>query len=194
MCVLGVRVFAVADRRRDERRWYDHCLVRLVARVLCSGHEQRCCGCGVVGSRQSGGVARWRLLTPRAWHGWCVACVVVALPGTHRYRICTGHMYIGVVVAWSGGCGSRSAAKSSGAQLNCSSLLLIVASLTWRCCGGASTGTIVESYLIIMVTSVTWRVWRRCGCLEAALRRHCVQRLMLRVVFGAWCRLLLFVT
>ena len=38
------------------------------------------CGCGVVGSRQTSGVARWRLLTRRAWHGWCVVWAVVTLP------------------------------------------------------------------------------------------------------------------
>ena len=83
--------------------WYAAAMVRLVV------------GCGGVGSRQSSDVASWRLLTRRAWHGWCVACVVVTLPGTHRCCVCTGHVYVGVAV-WSGGCGSRRAAKSIGAQ------------------------------------------------------------------------------
>ena len=29
-------VFAVADRSRDERRWYDHCFVRLIADMYCA--------------------------------------------------------------------------------------------------------------------------------------------------------------
>ena len=88
--LLGFRVLtvcgaAVAGRSGDEPHWYDHCLVRLIVHVLCSGHDDACCGCGVVDSRQSSGIARLRLPTRRAWHGWYVACVVVALPGTHRY-------------------------------------------------------------------------------------------------------------
>ena len=89
--------------------------VRLVSHVLCGGHEQLGCDCGVVGSRQSSGVARWRLLSRRAWHDWCVAYVVVTLPGTHHCCVRTGDVYGVVLVAWSGRCGSRGAAKSSGA-------------------------------------------------------------------------------
>ena len=40
---------------------------------------------------------RWRLLTRRAWHGWCVACVFVGLPETRRCCVCTDHVYDGVV-------------------------------------------------------------------------------------------------
>ena len=73
----------LVDRSQGEGRWYDHCFDRLITHVLCSGCDEWC-GCGVVGSRQISGVARWRLLTRRAWHGWCVACAVVALRGTGR--------------------------------------------------------------------------------------------------------------
>ena len=55
-------------------------------------------------------------MTRRAWHGWCVVYVVVALPGTHHCCVHSGHVYDVGVPAWSGGCGSRSAAKSCGAQ------------------------------------------------------------------------------
>ena len=68
----------MAGRSRDERHRYDQCLVYDITHVLCSRHGEACCGGGVVGSRRSSGVSRRRLLTVRAWHGWCVADVLVA--------------------------------------------------------------------------------------------------------------------
>ena len=70
----------------------------------------------------------------RAWHGWCVACIVVALPGTHRCGVCTGHAYVGVVVVpWSGGCGPWRAANSRGTEPNFFVLVVLVLALLWRC-------------------------------------------------------------
>ena len=48
LLVLTVCGVAAAGRSRDERRWYDHCFVRLIKHVLCSGHDEACCRCGVV--------------------------------------------------------------------------------------------------------------------------------------------------
>ena len=81
-CVVGARkthyshrVSALLwlGRGRVERRWYDHWFARLIAHVvMCSGYDWMCCR--LYRSRQSVCVARWRLQTRRAWHGWCVAC------------------------------------------------------------------------------------------------------------------------
>ena len=40
----------------------------------------------------------------------------VSMSGTLRRCVTSAHMSVGVVVAWSGGCGCWTAAKSSGAQ------------------------------------------------------------------------------
>ena len=113
LTVCGV---AVAGRGRDERRWYDHCFVRLIAHVLFSQRDEACCGCGVVGSRLGSGVARWRLLTRRAWHGWYVACCCLVVRNTLAPLLFLYQSESLVVVSWSGGCGSCSAANACGAQ------------------------------------------------------------------------------
>ena len=68
-------------------------VVRLIAHVMYIRLDVVCGGCGCGGSRQSSGVARWWLLTRRAWHGWCVADVAVALPGARRLVARSFHMY-----------------------------------------------------------------------------------------------------
>ena len=118
---------------------------------------------------------------PRAWHGWCVAYVVFTLPGTHLCYVGIGHVY---VLLWRG---CRGQAGAGLGQLRSPAVrnLFRRCCLSWRflsrrCCCGACPGPItsltLELYIISTVTCVKWRVWRRCGCREAALARRCVGR------------------
>ena len=73
--VLTVLAVALADRSRDERPWYGHCLITPIIGTPCSGCDEVWCGCDVVGSRQSSDSERWKRPTWGAWHAWCVACI-----------------------------------------------------------------------------------------------------------------------
>ena len=71
-----------------------------------------CCACGVV--PQS---AEQVYREVEAADAASVARLVrVDARNTRGGYVCSVHVYVGLVVAWSGGCGSWSAAKSSGAQ------------------------------------------------------------------------------
>ena len=102
----------VAGRGLDERRWYDHCSIREVVRVMWDRRDWVCCGCGVV-PQSAEQVCR----EVEAADAASVARLVrVDARNTRGGYVCSVHVYVGLVVAWSGGCGSWSAAKSSGAH------------------------------------------------------------------------------
>ena len=71
------------------------------------------------GSQQSSAHAEPKLLMKRVWHGWCVTLVVLRFPAqsTRSSPISTDQLYGALLMVWSGGCGSRRAAKSRGAPL-----------------------------------------------------------------------------
>ena len=98
----------------------------MIVLVVCSGHDWVRFGCGVVPQsteqvcREADAASVARLVR--------VVLLMSRSPGTRRRYICTDHVYVAVVMAWSGGCGSGSAANSCGA-LPLTGWLLIC------CCG-----------------------------------------------------------
>ena len=69
----------LTGRGRDERRWYDRCLVRAIEVCCETGIARLVVALWCCDSRQSSFVTNWMQLTRRELHGWCVPCVCVSL-------------------------------------------------------------------------------------------------------------------
>ena len=133
--VVTVCGVAVADRSRDERRWYDHCFVRLIADMYCAAGMR---GFAVAAALWQSAEQRCREV--EAADAAAVARLVRGVLCCRDPRnapllcVCPDHVCVGVVVMVEpGGCGSWRAAKSRGAQCSCLVVLLVGGILLGSC-------------------------------------------------------------